>query len=92
LRGHDPNYTKFWSVLASKLFASILTPLRTVQRHHSTQVRVLCDLSCYINLAAAATTTVVVVVVVVVVVGQSLMLEKFVLDFRHVAPLVRFET
>ena len=43
------SFGSFKRRLKTELFAS-LTPPRTVQRHHSAQIRVPCDLSSYINL------------------------------------------
>jgi len=48
-----------------------------VQRHHSAQIRVLCDLLCYINLAAAAVCS------VVTVNRTELKLPCFVTSERH---------
>ena len=76
----------------SKLNSShLLTPPRTVQRHHSAQIRVPCDSSRYINLLV-----VVVVVVVVVVLGSLnykllilvIVLEELVTDFSMVLLLI----
>ena len=60
------SFASFKRRLNTKLFTSTYVTYM-VQRHHSAQIRVSCDLSRYINLVVVVVVVVAVVVVVVVV-------------------------